>query len=84
MDTPGRPTRRQSLEDEVRAYFMEPPYSFGSVRYWQVMSIHFFSKLDLNWYSSGKPTTARHYIRARRRHLAHSRVSCPMRARLLF
>ncbi|KAF7347428.1 HAT family dimerization domain-containing protein [Mycena venus] len=35
MDMPGRPTRRQSLEDEVRAYFLEPPYSFGSVRYWQ-------------------------------------------------
>ncbi|KAJ7721419.1 hypothetical protein B0H14DRAFT_3520653 [Mycena olivaceomarginata] len=28
MDTPGCPTRRQSLEDEARAHFF--PYSFGS------------------------------------------------------
>ncbi|KAF7334741.1 HAT family dimerization domain-containing protein [Mycena sanguinolenta] len=35
MNTPGRPTRRQSLRDEVDGYLMEPLSNFGSVRYWQ-------------------------------------------------
>ncbi|KAK6991672.1 hypothetical protein R3P38DRAFT_3227505 [Favolaschia claudopus] len=35
MESPQRPAHRRSIEDEVRGYFAEAPYTLGSVQYWQ-------------------------------------------------
>jgi hypothetical protein len=47
MDTPERPTHGQSLKDEVQAYFLEPYYTLGSVRYWEVCYIPFHLSSEL-------------------------------------